>query len=345
MSSLRFTRSLVRNTLTYRSSSQSGSYERFSASKCSFSSSPPKVRPGLIFIHGQALCVQLNMALFGSTSPPPPILLRGKGFRYPLDSLFSPLSPPSDTADCDEIVDAVEKFYAMSKQSPNAIVFGGGFSEPLHEASSSSLFDAMRRIRENRHGVRFVVQTCGVGVSQSDLSTLVELNSEWKSAPGGDGDAKLEVWVDLLEGPKSGKLFGDICTTIATLVESSVSVKATLSTSMPPRKVKEISEMAKGMGCADVFFRSYTKEDIYDTLGVTANASLDEISSKYRELAKELHPDRNPDGEERMKEVIQAYEIARDEERRRLYDVEMRADLALDSSETDYLRSTNSKMA
>jgi DnaJ-class molecular chaperone len=114
---------------------------------------------------------------------------------------------------------------------------------------------------------------------------------------------------------------------------------------MPPRKVKEISEMAKGMGCADVFFRSYTKEDIYDTLGVTANASLDEISSKYRELAKELHPDRNPDGEERMKEVIQAYEIARDEEKRRLYDFEMRADLALDSSETDYLRSTNSKMA
>ena len=136
------------------------------------------------------------MALFGSLSPPPPIFLRGKGFRYPLDSNFSPLTPPEESADGDEIVDAVEKFYVTSKQSPNAVVFGGGFSEPLHGASSSSVFDAMRRIRENRHGVRFVVQSCGVGVSQADLATLVELNSEWKDAPGSDGDARLEVRVD-----------------------------------------------------------------------------------------------------------------------------------------------------
>jgi hypothetical protein len=152
--------------------------------------------------------------------------------------------------------------------------------------------------------------------------------------------------VDLLEGPKSGKMFGDICTTIATLAESSVSVKATLSASMAPRKVKEISEMAKGMGCEDVFVRSYTEEDIYETLGVAVDAPLDEISSKYRELVMELHPDRNPDGEERMKEVVEAYGIAKDEEKRRIYDVEMRADLAkIDSCETDFLRSTNSKMA
>eukprot|EP00520_Triparma_pacifica_P001534 CAMPEP_0118635490 /NCGR_PEP_ID=MMETSP0785-20121206/2104_1 /TAXON_ID=91992 /ORGANISM="Bolidomonas pacifica, Strain CCMP 1866" /LENGTH=309 /DNA_ID=CAMNT_0006526527 /DNA_START=79 /DNA_END=1008 /DNA_ORIENTATION=- len=301
------------------------------------------VRPGLLYIHGQAICIQPNMIMKDSKFSP--LQLRGKGFRYPLDSNFSPLDPP-DVASADEIVDAVEGFYALSKQSPNAIVFGGGFSEPLHETSSAGVFESMRRIKEIRHGVRFVIQSCGIDVSQEDLSFLVELNTEWKNAPGSDGDAKLEIWVDLLEGPKSGKMFGDVCTVISTLAESEVTVVGTLATSMNARAAREIAEMAKGMGCEDVFFRSYTPEDIYDTIGVAPDTSLDEITPFYRELVKELHPDVNPDGEERMKEVVEAYGIIKDKEKRRLYDIEMRASLAqINSTETDFLRSTNSKMA
>jgi len=59
---------------------------------------------------------------------------------------------------------------------------------------------------------------------------------------------------------------------------------------------------------------------LYDVLGVSKNASGDEIKHAYRELAMKYHPDRNPDGEDKFKEVSAAYEILRDEEKKKNYD-------------------------
>jgi molecular chaperone DnaJ len=63
--------------------------------------------------------------------------------------------------------------------------------------------------------------------------------------------------------------------------------------------------------------------DHYDVLGVSRDASEDQIKKAYRKLARELHPDVNPEPEaqERFKLVTHAYEVLIDVEQRRNYDM------------------------
>ncbi|MFB6371778.1 MAG: DnaJ C-terminal domain-containing protein [Bradymonadaceae bacterium] len=63
--------------------------------------------------------------------------------------------------------------------------------------------------------------------------------------------------------------------------------------------------------------------DLYDILGVSPDADSDEIKNAFRRLAREYHPDRNPDdpeAEARFKEALAAFEILSDPQQRRKYD-------------------------
>ena len=69
--------------------------------------------------------------------------------------------------------------------------------------------------------------------------------------------------------------------------------------------------------------RDYFEKDYYATLGVDKSASTEEIAKAYRKLARELHPDRNPDNPEseaRFKEVGEAYSVLSNAEKRAEYD-------------------------
>src|SRR5450755_3855636 len=65
------------------------------------------------------------------------------------------------------------------------------------------------------------------------------------------------------------------------------------------------------------------KRDYYEVLGVTHEATGEEIKRSYRKLAVKFHPDKNPDdasAEERFKELGEAYDVLMDADKRAAYD-------------------------
>ena len=65
------------------------------------------------------------------------------------------------------------------------------------------------------------------------------------------------------------------------------------------------------------------KQDFYDVLGVSKSADADEMKQAYRKLAMQYHPDRNPgdkSAEQKFKDISEAYDVLKDEQKRAAYD-------------------------
>ena len=56
-------------------------------------------------------------------------------------------------------------------------------------------------------------------------------------------------------------------------------------------------------------------------MGISKDASQDDIKKAYRKLSKQYHPDVNPDGENQFKEIAEAYDVLSDQQKKQTYDM------------------------
>ncbi|XP_043651048.1 dnaJ homolog subfamily B member 4-like [Drosophila teissieri] len=83
-------------------------------------------------------------------------------------------------------------------------------------------------------------------------------------------------------------------------------------------------------------------KDYYMILGIKRNASSEDVKKGYRRMALRYHPDKNdhPQVEEQFREVVAAFEVLSDKEKREIYDQYGEEDLKCDDEPATFAQPT-----
>src|SRR5690606_41103932 len=93
--------------------------------------------------------------------------------------------------------------------------------------------------------------------------------------------------------------------------------------SVPPAGARHAPSRVQSSNSPNNTPEEHNVADHFETLGVSREATPEEIKKAYRKLARQLHPDVNPseDASERFKGVTHAYDVLSDPEQRQNYDM------------------------
>ena len=86
------------------------------------------------------------------------------------------------------------------------------------------------------------------------------------------------------------------------------------------------------------------KKDYYTILGVEKNATQEEIKKAYRQLALKFHPDKRKlfvNNDEKFKEIVEAYAVLSDENKRAIYNIHGHKGLEKKFSDDDLIKNTD----
>ena len=80
----------------------------------------------------------------------------------------------------------------------------------------------------------------------------------------------------------------------------------------------DYEKVRRQLSADSLLYPVFLKRDFYEVLGISKTANADEIKRAYRKKAKQYHPDicKEPDAEEKFKEVQEAYEVLSDDNKR-----------------------------
>lgn len=188
-----------------------------------------------------------------------PVALRGPSFTMPAQSGFSMLMDEQGDEDaepnCSDIFEAVDKAFdtgrvSVSSMESEPITFAG-FGEPL--LRTDCICDAVRQIKDSRHGAIFRIKTNGLIRSADGLSTALKLQEAGIDKISVSLISENPTQYQQIMQPKNGATFSDVCSFVMTCAEIGLDVECT-AVDRPDVHVGNVRALALALGAAS--FRS-----------------------------------------------------------------------------------------